>query len=137
VRYLCLLIGEPGVRTPEPGSAEFMDMLADYQAATSAMAAAGVLVDSGPLNPPSAARTLRIRDGRRHVTDGPYIESKEVIGGYYVLDCDDEAAALRWAEMIPAARYGAIDVRQLMAMPGAGESTGAESRAEPRSPRQY
>jgi hypothetical protein len=128
VRYLCLLIGEPGARTPEPGSAEFSQMLADYQAATSAMADAGVLVDSGPLDPPSAARTLRIRDGQRQVTDGPYMESKEVIGGYYVLDCDNEAAALRWAEMIPAARYGAIDVRPLMAMPGAGESAGAKDR---------
>ncbi len=118
MRYLCLLIGEPGVPTPEPGSAEFTQMLADYQAATSAMAVSGVLVDSGPLDPPSAARTLRVRDGRGQVTDGPYIESKEVIGGYYVLDCQDHEEALRWAESIPAARYGAIEVRPLMAMPG-------------------
>ncbi len=118
LRYLCLLIGEPGVPTPDPGSAEFMQMLADYQAATAAMAENGVLIDSGPLDPPSAARTVRMRDGHRQVTDGPFIESKEVIGGYYVLDCQDADEALRWAETIPAARYGAVEVRPLMVMPG-------------------
>lgn len=118
MRYLCLLIGEPGVPIPEPGSEEFRQMLADYQAATSSMAASGVLVDSGPLDSPAAARTLRVRDGQPIVSDGPFTEIKEVIGGYYILDCEDEEEALRWAQTVPAARYGAIEVRPLMVMPG-------------------
>jgi hypothetical protein len=118
MRYLCLLIGEPGVPAPEPGSEEFMRMLADYQAATSSMAASGVLVDSGPLEPPAAARTLRVRDGQRLVTDGPFVEIKEVIGGYYILDCEDDEEAMRWVETVPAARYGAIEIRPLMTLPG-------------------
>jgi hypothetical protein len=118
MRYLCLLVGEPGVPAPEPGSTEFTQMLAEYQSATAAMAEHGVLVDSGPLEMPAAARTLRVRDGRPQVTDGPFMESKEIIGGYYVLDCADFDEALRWAAAIPAARYGAIEVRPLMALPG-------------------
>jgi hypothetical protein len=118
MRYLCLLVGEPGLDGPVPGSAEFGQMLVDYQSATEAMATAGVLVDSGPLQPPAAASTVRVRDGRTLVTDAPLIETKEVLGGYYVLDCTDLADAQRWVATIPAARFGAVDIRPVMAMPG-------------------
>ena len=118
MRYLCLLVGEPGVPAPEPGSAEFMQMLNDYGTATAAMADSGVLVDSAPLELPPNARCLRMRDGTPLVTDGPFMEIKEVIGGYYVLNCADVDEALRWVAMIPAARYGAIEVRPVMEMGG-------------------
>jgi hypothetical protein len=117
MRYLCLLVGEPDMDGPVPGTPEFTQMLIDYQAATQAMAADGVLIDSGPLQPPSAATTIRVRAGEPLVTDGPFAEIKEQIGGYYVLDCADLDEALRWAAAIPAARYGAIEVRPLMVMP--------------------
>jgi hypothetical protein len=118
MRYLCLLIGEPDMDNPAPGSPEFMQMLSGYQSATQAMAAAGVLVDSGPLQPPATATTIRVRDTERLVTDGPFAELKEEIGGYYVLECADLDEALRWSATIPAAWYGAIEVRPLMVMPG-------------------
>jgi hypothetical protein len=117
MRYLCLLVGEADMAGPVPGTPDFTRMLIDYQSATQAMAAAGVLVDSGPLQPPAAATTIRVRDGEPLVTDGPFAEIKEQIGGYYVLDCADLDEALRWAATIPAARYGAIEVRPLMVMP--------------------
>jgi hypothetical protein len=117
MRYLCLLVGEPGMDGPVPGSPEFMQMLSDYQSATQAMAVAGTLVDSGPLQPASAATTLRVRDGEPLVTDGPFAELKEQIGGYYVLDCADLDEALRWAATIPAARFGCIELRPLMMPP--------------------
>jgi hypothetical protein len=102
MRYLCLLVGEP--------------MLSDYQSATQAMAAAGVLVDSGPLQPPAAARTIRVREHETLVADGPFTETKEQIGGYYVLDCAGFDEATRWAATIPAAWYGAIEIRPLMVL---------------------
>ena len=117
MRYLCLLIGEPDTEGPAPGTPEFTQMLADYQSATQAMAAAGVLVDSGPLQPPPSATTIRVRDGDTLVTDGPFAEIKEQIGGYYVLDCADAAEARRWAATIPAAEFGAIEVRPVMVLP--------------------
>jgi len=121
MRYLCLLAGDPvnpDVPPPAPGSAEFSQMLDDYQSATAAMSEAGVLVDSAPLQDPATARTLRLRNGEPMVTDGPFMEIKEVIGGYYVLDCADLDEALKWAATIPAARYGAIEVRPAMVMDG-------------------
>ena len=121
MRYLCLLTGDPvdpEVPPPAPGSPEFAQMLEAYQAATTAMSAAGVLVDSAPLQDPLTARTLRLRNGEPMVTDGPFMEIKEVIGGYYVLNCADFDEALRWAATIPAARFGAIEVRPVMEMGG-------------------
>jgi hypothetical protein len=118
MRYLCLLAGEPDVASPAPGSAEFQQMMDDYRAATAAMDESGVLVDSAPLQLPSNARSLRLRNGKPLVTDGPFVEIKEVIGGYYVLDCADMDEALRWAATIPAARYGVIEVRPLMTIGG-------------------
>jgi hypothetical protein len=70
------------------------------------------------LQPPSSATTIRVREGEPFVTDGPFAELKEQIGGYYVLDCADLDEALRWAATIPAARFGAIEVRPLMVIPG-------------------
>jgi hypothetical protein len=120
MRYLCLLVCQPDMDDPVPGTPEFTQMLSGYQSATQAMAAAGVLVDSGPLQPASAATTIRVRDGEPLVTDGPFAELKEQIGGYYVLDCADLDEALRWAATIPAARFGCIEVRPLMVMPDHG-----------------
>lgn len=118
MRYLCLLASDSDVAGPEPGSPEFVRMLDDYGTATAAMADNGVLVDSAPLDLPSNARSLRMRNGKPLVTDGPFIEIKEAIGGYYVLDCAGMDEALRWAATIPAARYGVIEVRPVMTMGG-------------------
>jgi hypothetical protein len=120
MRFLCLLIAEPDVAVPAPGSGEFEAMMAEFQASTAAMRAGGVLVDSGPLQPASAAATLRVRDGETRLSPGPFADDGERIGGYYVLDCADLGAAIRWAATIPSARYGAIEVRPLMALPGHG-----------------
>src|SRR5436853_3852510 len=87
MKYLCLLVGEPG-SGPAPGTREFQQMITEFGEATSAMAAAGVLVDSGPLSPPETATTVRIRDGETLLTDRPFAEIKERLGGYYVIDCD-------------------------------------------------
>ena len=93
-------------------------MMVEFQSATAAMAESGVLVDSGPLRPPASASMLRVRGVKTLVTDGPFTETKETIGGHYVLDCADRDEAIRWASTIPSARYGAIEVRPLMVMPG-------------------
>jgi hypothetical protein len=113
--YLCLLYGEQN-SGPAPGTEEFQLMLGEFQTATSAMADAGVLVDSSPLQPPTAATTGRVRDGQTMLSDGPFAEIKEQLGGYYILDCDDLDAALRWVATIPSAKYGSIEVRPLMVM---------------------
>ena len=117
MKYIALLYGDPEVGAgPVPGTQEFMQMLSDYQAATTAMADAGVLVDSSPLQPPQTATTVRVRDGETQLSDGPFAEIKEQLGGYYILECKDLDVALRYAAMIPSAKYGSVEVRPVMVM---------------------
>jgi hypothetical protein len=115
MKYMCLLYGEESAG-PEQGTQEFMQMLGEFQASTTAMAEAGVLVDSSPLQPPQSATTVRLRGGQLQLSDGPFAEIKEQLGGYYILDCEDLDAAVRWAATIPSAKYGSIEVRPLMVM---------------------
>ena len=115
MKYIALLYGEPDAG-PAPGTLEFMKMLGEFRSATAAMADAGVLVDSSPLQPPETSTTVRVRDGETQLSDGPFAEFKEQLGGYFILDCADLDAALRYAAMIPSAKYGSVEVRPVMVM---------------------
>ena len=75
--------------------------------------AAGVMLGGYALDATSGATTVRVRDAQTLVTDGPYAEAKEVLGGYFLLDCRSFDEALEWAARIPAAESGAIEVRQV------------------------
>lgn len=76
--------------------------------------AAGVLVGGDALEPVSTATSVRVRDGKRTIVDGPFAETKEQLGGYYLLDCKDLDEAIEWASQIPSARFGTIEVRPVM-----------------------
>jgi hypothetical protein len=89
---------------------------APYAAYTEAMAKAGVLVGGGRLRPTTSASTVRIADGKTKVLDGPYAETKEQLGGYYMIDVPDLDAALSWAARCPGANHGSIEVRPLWEM---------------------
>ena len=75
------------------------------------MQEAGVLVDTDWLQPSMTATVLTLKDGSRRVQDGPYADTKEQLGGYFVVDVPDLDAALAWAEKCPSAHYGLIEVR--------------------------
>ena len=79
-----------------------------------ALAASGVLAAAGGLFPPSSATTVRLRDGERLLQDGPFADSKEHLGGYFVVEVPDLDAALAWAERCPSAGYASVEVRPLM-----------------------
>jgi len=89
-------------------------LLADYSAFTTAVKDAGVFIAGDALNPVDTATTIRIRDGKTLMTDGPFAETKEQLGGYYLLECKDLDEALEWAAQIPTAKHGSIEVRPLM-----------------------
>ena len=91
-----------------------------YWALDNEATAAGVFVDSAGLYPTEVARTLRIRDGEQRVTDGPFAETKEQLGGYYLLECGSIEEALEWAAKVPAANTGSVEVRQVMDYEAAG-----------------
>jgi hypothetical protein len=80
--------------------------------------AKGQYVAAGPLHSVATATSVRVRDGRRVVTDGPFAETREQLGGYYIVDAKDLDEAMAIAERIPPARYGTIEIRPLMEIEG-------------------
>jgi len=89
---------------------------AAYRAYTEALQKAGALKGSNRLQPTSAATTVRVTNGKSQVLDGPYVESKEQIGGYYLIDVPDLDAAISWAARCPGAGHGTIEVRPVWSM---------------------
>jgi hypothetical protein len=75
--------------------------------------AVGVLLSNNGLDPIANATTVRVRDNKALITDGPFAETHEQLGGYYLLDCKDLDEAIYWAEKIPTATYGSVEVRPL------------------------
>ena len=90
--------------------------VAAYYAYTEALKKAGALAGANRLQPSSAATTVRVANGKSQVLDGPYAESKEQLGGYYVIDAADLDAAIAWAARCPAASHGVVEVRPLWSM---------------------
>jgi|SRR4051794_12266238 len=117
MKYMLLLFGAADAG-PAPGTPEFQEMLREYGQATDAMQKAGVLLDSNPLQPAATATTVRVRNGDRQLTDGPYAEIKEMLGGYYLIECENLDVAVKWAAEIPAVKYGSVEVRPIMQMGG-------------------
>ena len=116
VKYLFLLYRTEDV-LPEPGTAAAAEMGAVYGKAMAALAAAGVLRDSGPLQPRSTSTMVRVRNGETLITDGPAAEIKEHIGGYTVVECADLDEALHWAAQMPAATDASVEVRPVVPVP--------------------
>jgi hypothetical protein len=88
-----------------------------YMALAEAARAAGVMRGGNELQPADTATTVRIRDGRTAVVDGPYAEVKEALGGYFIFDCGSMEEAIEWASRIPAAETGAVEVRPVQPRP--------------------
>src|ERR1700680_1647859 len=85
-----------------------------FQAFTEAATEAGVLRGGAGLHPASATTTIRLRDNEVLMTDGPFVESKEQLSGYYLFECADLDEALAWAARIPSASHGAVEIRPLL-----------------------
>jgi hypothetical protein len=81
---------------------------------TESLREAGLLVANGRLHPTDSATTVRSRNGETELTDGPFAVTKEILGGYYLLECSDLDEALKIAERVPLTRYGSVEVRPVM-----------------------
>jgi len=86
------------------------------------LSASGQYLAASPLHPTSAATSLRVRDGKRLVTDGPFAETREQLGGYFLIDVDDLDQAIDIAARIPAGRWGTVEIRPIMEISGLPES---------------
>jgi hypothetical protein len=96
--------------------AEQAQGMAAYQAFTEALRKAGALQGSNRLQPVSAATTVRVANGKSQVLNGPYADTKEQLGGYYLIDAPDLDAALAWAARCPGASHGVVEVRPVWNM---------------------
>lgn len=115
MQYLLMLyVNEGGWTTMT--KAEQEQGAAAYTAYTQALKKAGVLVGANRLQPTRVATTVRLTNGKSQVLDGPYVESKEQVGGYYLIDVPDLDAALSWAARCPAASHGVVEVRPIWEM---------------------
>jgi hypothetical protein len=115
MKYMLLIYGNEAARQ---GASEkqMSEMMAAYTAYTQAMRDSGAFVAGDPLQPSSTATTVRLADGRSKVLNGPYADTKEQLGGYYIIDVPDLDAALSWAARCPGAQTGVLEVRPIWAM---------------------
>ena len=110
MQYL-MLIYEPEEKIPAQGTPEFNEILNGYLAFTAEVQEKGSYLGGNALDSVKTATTVRVRDGKTEATDGPFAETKEQLGGYYLLDCKDLDEALEAAAKIPCAKTGCIEVR--------------------------
>jgi len=115
MKYLLLLNGNEATlnRDPVPGA----PVSPEFVAYTEAMRKAGVYVGGERLKSTRHGARVRVRDGKSVVLDGPYVDAKEQLGGYYMIDVPSLDEAVSWAARCPAAKYGTVDVRPLAELP--------------------
>jgi len=116
MEYMLLIHSETNRNAEAVPEAARNQMLAAYKAYTEAIQQAGVLKSSNRLRPASAATAVRVREGKTDVHNGPYIETREELGGYYLIDVPHLDAALSWAARCPAASHGTVEVRPVWPM---------------------
>jgi hypothetical protein len=113
VKYL-LAIYDDEARWPELDEAAQAAEIDEYRRLDDAATAAGVFIASQALEPSESTRSVRVREGEVLVTDGPFAETKEQLGGFYLLECESAEEAIEWAARIPAVRSGRVDVRPVI-----------------------
>jgi len=113
MQYLLLIYAEEG-KDPQPGTPAGEAFMNAYWKFTDEVKADNLMLGSNALQPVSTATTVRVRDGKTETTDGPFAETKEQLGGYYLLDCKDLDEAIRYAARIPSAAHGSVEIRPVM-----------------------
>lgn len=115
MRFMMLMIPK-GYESAAPGTmpdAKAVEAMMKYN---EALQAAGVLLGLEGLHPPSMGARVSFEGGRQKVTDGPFIEAKEALGGYWMIEVPSKQAAIEWAKRCPASPNEVIEIRQVMAM---------------------
>lgn len=117
MRYLLLIYDEQSAATdpaaPAPSEEDVTRVMGDYAAFTGELRDRGVFEAGEALQSVASASTVRLREGQTLITDGPFMETKEALGGFYLLNCRDLDEALEFAAKCPAAHFGSIEVRPI------------------------
>lgn len=128
MRYLLLIADtESAHPSPEPPSPEEQaQVMGAYNAYTQMLRERGAYLGGEALQPATTATTVRVRDGETITTDGPFMEAKEALGGYYLVEARDLDEALEFAAACPGAKFGAMEVRPIWELPS--DESAAEAR---------
>ena len=113
MKYLCLIYEDEKAWEKMPKD-QADAMFGEYFSFTEGIKQSGHLLGGEALQPTQSATTLRVRNGKLSTTDGPFVETKEQLGGYYLINAKDLNDAIQVAAKIPGARYGAVEVRPIM-----------------------
>lgn len=113
MQYAMLIYSDETLE-PKPGTKEFDDYMGEYFSLTDKMKESGKYQTGSALQSVSTATTVTVRDGKVATTDGPFAETKEQLGGLYVLECKDLDEAIEYASKIPTSRHGSIEVRPIV-----------------------
>ena len=113
MKYLCLISAPTQKMMDHMPAADAAHHFEEYRVFTDDIRASGHFLDCNRLQPPETATTVRVRDGKVLTTDGPYAETKEQLGGFYLIQARDMAEAVQIAARIPGARFGCVEVRPL------------------------
>lgn len=116
MQYLCLIYSDETM-WPKMPKAEAESMMAEYMAFTTQVKESGHYLGGNRLQPTPASTSVRIRNGKLSATDGPFAETKEQLGGYYLIEAKDLNDAIQVASRIPGARVGCIEVRPIAPVP--------------------
>lgn len=116
MRYLCLLYDNEAAGA-ELWEKEGDQIMAEYYAFTDEIQQSGQYLGGEALQPVASATTVRVRQGRLQTTDGPFAETKEQLGGYYLIEATDLNEAIRIASRIPACKTGCVEIRPIMELP--------------------
>lgn len=109
MQFIALIYGTEGKE-----DVDMETLISQYHTYSQQVEEAGVLVGGDGLEPISTATSIRVRKGKTEIVDGPFAETKEQLGGYFIFKCKDLDEAIYWAKQIPSARYGTVEVRPVM-----------------------
>ena len=115
-QYMLLIYGDPA---NAPGPDEQEAVFEEWLNYTNSLVAGGVMVSGAPLEDTDQATTVRVRNGEVQQTDGPFAETQEILGGYYVVDVPTREEALELAAQMPNIEYGSVEVRPVVVFPDA------------------
>jgi hypothetical protein len=119
MQYMLLIYGDESAWQGR-SDAERDQVIQSYGAFTQELQQAGAMVAGDALQPTQTATTVRVHDGETLTTDGPFAETKEQLGGYYLIEADSLDDAIEWAAKVPAVREGSVEVRPVMVFEGTG-----------------
>lgn len=117
MRYMLLCYDDPDF-WEQAGEAAHNEAIQEAVQLTHRMNSKGQYLTAAPLHPVSTATSVRVRDGKRLVTDGPFAETREILGGFYLIDVPDLDEAIRIAEQHPGARVGTVEIRPVREIDG-------------------